>query len=178
MYLFSEPVHKFTKELKDSEVEEKGSVTLQCETAQPASKATWSKGGVELMSGGRYEMSQKETILTLTIKQLEEKDGGTYTCDVGTATMTAKVTVKGKTLVYIQYRSFLYNAFNYYEITKQFMVNWYYLWLKLLYGFANSYRMLITFFNVVITDTENERFADMLTAVHSRAQSFELMLRI
>ncbi|XP_045570696.1 obscurin isoform X5 [Salmo salar] len=89
-----EPVHKFTKELKDSEVEEKGSVTLQCETAQPASKATWSKGGVELMSGGRYEMSQKETILTLTIKQLEEKDGGTYTCDVGTATMTAKVTVK------------------------------------------------------------------------------------
>ncbi|XP_029581197.1 obscurin isoform X5 [Salmo trutta] len=89
-----EPVHKFTKELKDSEVEEKGSVTLQCETAQPASKATWSKGGVELKAGGRYEMSQKETILTLTIKQLEEKDGGTYTCDVGTATMTAKVTVK------------------------------------------------------------------------------------
>ncbi|XP_055739563.1 obscurin isoform X6 [Salvelinus fontinalis] len=89
-----EPVHKFTKELKDSEVEEEGSVTLQCETAQPASKATWSKGGVELKAGGRYEMSQKETVLHLTIKQLEEKDGGTYTCDVGTATMTAKVTVK------------------------------------------------------------------------------------
>ncbi|XP_036822867.1 obscurin isoform X8 [Oncorhynchus mykiss] len=89
-----EPVHKFTKELKDSEVEEEGSVTLQCETAQPASKATWSKDGVELKAGGRYEMSQKETVLTLTIKQLEEKDSGTYTCDVGTATMMAKVTVK------------------------------------------------------------------------------------
>ncbi|XP_052319850.1 obscurin isoform X13 [Oncorhynchus keta] len=89
-----EPVHKFTKELKDSEVEEEGSVTLQCETAQPASKATWSKEGVELKAGGRYEMSQKETVLTLTIKQLEEKDSGTYTCDVGTATMMAKVTVK------------------------------------------------------------------------------------
>nr|XP_029479284.1 LOW QUALITY PROTEIN: obscurin-like [Oncorhynchus nerka] len=89
-----EPVHKFTKELKDSEVEEEGSVTLQCETAQPASKAAWSKEGVELKAGGRYEMSQKETVLTLTIKQLEEKDSGTYTCDVGTATMMAKVTVK------------------------------------------------------------------------------------
>lgn len=101
MYLFSEPVHKFTKELKDSEVEEKGSVTLQCETAQPASKATWSKGGIELKAGGRCEMTQKETVLTLTIKQLEEKDSGTYTCDVGTAKMTAKVTVKGKILVYM-----------------------------------------------------------------------------
>ncbi|XP_045080717.1 obscurin isoform X5 [Coregonus clupeaformis] len=89
-----EPVHKFIKELKDSEAEEKGSVTLQCETAQPASKPTWSKGGVELKAGGRYEMSQKETVLTLTIKQLEEKDSGTYTCDVGTAKMTGKVTVK------------------------------------------------------------------------------------
>ncbi|XP_042163597.1 obscurin-like isoform X6 [Oncorhynchus tshawytscha] len=89
-----EPVHKFTKELKDSEMEEEGSVTLQCETAQPASKAAWSKEGVELKAGGRYEMSQKETVLTLTIKQLEEKDSGTYTCDVGTATMMAKVTVK------------------------------------------------------------------------------------
>nr|XP_046215648.1 obscurin isoform X8 [Oncorhynchus gorbuscha] len=89
-----EPVHKFTKELKDSEVEEEGSVTLQCETGQPASNATWSKEGVELKAGGRYEMSQKETVLTLTIKQLEEKDSGTYTCDVGTATMMAKVTVK------------------------------------------------------------------------------------
>ncbi|KAM9427865.1 obscurin isoform 6-T6 [Salvelinus alpinus] len=97
-----EPVHKFTKELKDSEVEEEGSVTLQCETAQPASKATWSKGGVELKAGGRYEMSQKETVLHLTIKQLEEKDGGTYTCDVGTATMTAKVTVKALPASFIQ----------------------------------------------------------------------------
>ncbi|XP_029561107.1 obscurin isoform X18 [Salmo trutta] len=92
--VIKEPVHKFTKELKDSEAEEKSSVTLQCETAQPASKATWSKGGIELKAGGRCEMTQKETVLTLTIKQLEEKDSGTYTCDVGTAKMTAKVTVK------------------------------------------------------------------------------------
>ncbi|XP_029561109.1 obscurin isoform X20 [Salmo trutta] len=98
--VIKEPVHKFTKELKDSEAEEKSSVTLQCETAQPASKATWSKGGIELKAGGRCEMTQKETVLTLTIKQLEEKDSGTYTCDVGTAKMTAKVTVKGAPVVF------------------------------------------------------------------------------
>ncbi|KAL0966229.1 hypothetical protein UPYG_G00292620 [Umbra pygmaea] len=89
-----EPVHKFTKALKDSEAEEKGSVTLQCETAQPAYKVTWYKGGVELKSGGRYEIIQKATALLLTIKQLEEEDSGTYTCDVGTAKMTAKLTVQ------------------------------------------------------------------------------------
>ncbi|XP_070989796.1 obscurin-like isoform X35 [Oncorhynchus clarkii lewisi] len=100
--VIKEPVHKFTKELKDSEAEEKGSVTLQCETAQPASKATWSKGGIELKAGGRCEMTQKETVLTLTIKQLEEKDSGTYTCDVGTAKMTAKVTVKGAPVVFMK----------------------------------------------------------------------------
>ncbi|XP_070989797.1 obscurin-like isoform X36 [Oncorhynchus clarkii lewisi] len=98
--VIKEPVHKFTKELKDSEAEEKGSVTLQCETAQPASKATWSKGGIELKAGGRCEMTQKETVLTLTIKQLEEKDSGTYTCDVGTAKMTAKVTVKAQPVTF------------------------------------------------------------------------------
>ncbi|XP_034146064.1 obscurin isoform X5 [Esox lucius] len=89
-----EPVHKFTKELEDRDAEEKSTVTLQCETAQPASKATWYKDGVELKSGGRYEINHRGTVLALTIKQLEEKDSGAYTCDVGTAKMTAKLTVQ------------------------------------------------------------------------------------
>lgn len=41
-------------------------------------------------------MSQKEQIMTLTIKRLEEKDTDLYTCDVGTAKSMAKVTVNGK----------------------------------------------------------------------------------
>ncbi|XP_042283476.1 obscurin isoform X2 [Thunnus maccoyii] len=89
-----EPIHNFTKELKDSQADEKSSVTLQCETAQTPSRVIWLKGHTELKAGGHYEISQKEGVLTLTIKHLEEKDTDIYTCDVGTAKTMAKVTVK------------------------------------------------------------------------------------
>lgn len=80
----------------DSRAEEKSSLTLQCQTAQTASAVTWLKGHAELTAGGRYEMSQKGEILTLTIKHLEEEDTDIYTCDVGTTKSMAKVTVDGK----------------------------------------------------------------------------------
>ncbi|XP_056149779.1 obscurin-like [Lampris incognitus] len=97
-----EPIHKFTTPLKDSEVDEKGSVTLQCETEQSPTKVTWYKGSAALKAGGRYEVSQKQRLLTLTIKHLEDKDSDTYTCDVGTAKSTAKVTVKAQPVTFIQ----------------------------------------------------------------------------
>lgn len=77
-------------------------MALQCETAQCPSTVAWLKGHSEVRAGGRYEMSQKGGILTLTIKHLEEKDTDIYTCDVGTAKSVAKVTVNGKNLsVYV-----------------------------------------------------------------------------
>ncbi|XP_077363922.1 obscurin [Festucalex cinctus] len=89
-----EPIHKFTKELKDSKADEKTSVTLQCETALSPSAVTWLKGHTELKAGGRYDMSQKEGVLSLTVKDLQEDDTDIYTCDVGTAKSLAKLTVK------------------------------------------------------------------------------------
>ncbi|XP_014875288.1 obscurin isoform X18 [Poecilia latipinna] len=89
-----EPIHKFTKALEDIQADERTSVTLRCETAQTPSTVTWLKGHTELRAGGQYEMSQKEKVLTLIIKHLEEKDTDIYTCDVGTAKSMAKVTVK------------------------------------------------------------------------------------
>ncbi|XP_039458409.1 obscurin [Oreochromis aureus] len=97
-----EPIHKFTKALKDSEADEKGSVTLQCTTEQIPSTVVWLKGHTELKAGGRYEMSQKDGVLTLTIKQLEENDTDIYTCDVGTAKSMAKVTVKALPTTFIE----------------------------------------------------------------------------
>lgn len=96
---FTEPIHKFVKALKDSQADETSSVTLQCETAQTPSTFIWLKGHTELKAGGRYEMSQKEGVLTLTIKHVEEEDTDIYTCDVVTAKTMAKVTVKGKHLI-------------------------------------------------------------------------------
>ncbi|XP_060900885.1 obscurin isoform X2 [Labrus mixtus] len=97
-----EPSHKFTKVLKDSQAEEKSCVTLQCETAQTPSTVVWLKGHTELKAGGRYEMSQKEGVLTLTIKHLEEKDTDIYTCDVGTAKSMAKLTVNALPASFIE----------------------------------------------------------------------------
>ncbi|XP_035526997.1 obscurin isoform X27 [Morone saxatilis] len=97
-----EPIHKFTKTLKDSEAVEKSSVTLNCETAQTPSTVIWLKGHTELKAGGRYEMSQKEGVITLTIKHLEEKDTDIYTCDVGTAKSMAKVTVNAQAVTFKQ----------------------------------------------------------------------------
>lgn len=84
--------------LKDSEAEEASSVTLLCETAQIPSTVTWLKGHTELKNGGRYEISQRDKVMILTIKQLEEKDTDMYTCDVGTAKSMAKVTINGKNI--------------------------------------------------------------------------------
>ncbi|MEQ2197473.1 hypothetical protein XENOCAPTIV_030050 [Xenoophorus captivus] len=47
-------------------------------------------------------MFQKERVLTLIIKQLEEKDTDIYTCDVGTAKSMAKVTVKALLTTYVK----------------------------------------------------------------------------
>ncbi|XP_054889210.1 obscurin isoform X4 [Poeciliopsis prolifica] len=97
-----EPIHKFTKALEDIQADERTSVTLRCETAQTPSVVTWLKGHTELRAGGQYEMSQKEKVLTLIIKHLEEKDTDIYTCDVGTAKSMAKVTVKALPTTFVK----------------------------------------------------------------------------
>ncbi|XP_055084469.1 LOW QUALITY PROTEIN: obscurin-like [Periophthalmus magnuspinnatus] len=97
-----EPIHKFHKALQDCQPEEKGSVSLQCETAHSPSAVVWLKGHTELRAGGRYQMTQKDCLLTLTISNLEEQDTDIYTCDVGTAKSMAKVTVKARPAIFTQ----------------------------------------------------------------------------
>ncbi|KAL1248368.1 hypothetical protein QQF64_021686, partial [Cirrhinus molitorella] len=89
-----ELANKFIRELKDATAEEKSAVTFECETAQPASKVTWLKGTKEIRAGGRYELTQKGTVLILKVKDLEKNDSEAYTCDIGSTKSTAKLTVK------------------------------------------------------------------------------------
>ncbi|XP_077101378.1 obscurin isoform X15 [Siphateles boraxobius] len=89
-----ELANKFICELKDAIAEENSAVFFECETAHPASKVTWLKGTKEIKAGGRYELTQKGTVLILNMKDLEKSDSELYTCDIGSTKSTAKLTVK------------------------------------------------------------------------------------
>ncbi|XP_067234423.1 obscurin isoform X4 [Chanodichthys erythropterus] len=89
-----ELANKFIRELKDATAEENSAISFECETAQPAGKVTWLKGTKEIKAGGRYELTQRGTILILNVKDLEKSDSEVYTCDIGSTKSTAKLTVK------------------------------------------------------------------------------------
>ncbi|KAI3368742.1 hypothetical protein L3Q82_025731 [Scortum barcoo] len=88
--------HTFTRELRDTRADEKGKVTLECETRRPAKRVTWLKGMVELKSGRKYLIRQKGVVLSLTITCLEKSDMDIYICDVGTMQSRAQLTVQGQ----------------------------------------------------------------------------------
>ncbi|XP_031719721.1 obscurin [Anarrhichthys ocellatus] len=88
--------HTFAIELRDTRAEEKGKVTLECETRRPAKRVTWLKGMVELRSGRKYVIRQKGVVLSLTITCLDKSDTDVYTCDVGTMRSRAQLNVHGE----------------------------------------------------------------------------------
>ncbi|KAM4739603.1 obscurin isoform 2-T2 [Anableps anableps] len=91
--------HTFARELRDTRGEEKGKVTLECETRRPAKRVTWLKGMVELRSGKKYVIKQKGVVLCLTITCLEKTDTDIYVCDVGTMQSRAQLTVQGQKVI-------------------------------------------------------------------------------
>ncbi|KAL1270084.1 hypothetical protein QQF64_032373 [Cirrhinus molitorella] len=93
--------HAFAKELKDMRAEEKGMVTMECETRRPAAVVTWLKGLLVLSSGQKYMMKKKDVVLTLTIFNLEKSDSAVYTCDVGTMQSRALLTIQGQKVVIV-----------------------------------------------------------------------------
>ncbi|KAF4110126.1 obscurin [Onychostoma macrolepis] len=93
--------HTFAKELKDMRAEEKGMVTMECETRRPAATVTWLKGLMVLSSGQKYTMKKKDVVLTLTIINLEKSDSAVYTCDVGTMQSRALLTIQGQKVVIV-----------------------------------------------------------------------------
>ncbi|XP_039984506.1 obscurin [Xiphias gladius] len=93
--------HTFARELRETRGEEKGKVTLECETRRPAKGVTWLKGMVELRSGKKYVIRQKGVVLSLTITCLEKSDTDIYTCDVGTMQSRAQLTVQGQKVLIV-----------------------------------------------------------------------------
>ncbi|KAG9327961.1 hypothetical protein JZ751_017190, partial [Albula glossodonta] len=83
----------FTKELKNQESEEGGSVILHCELSKPGAPVKWKKGTELLKSGDKYEMKQKGTSVELKICNLKPEDSGDYSCDCGDHRTTASIIV-------------------------------------------------------------------------------------
>ncbi|XP_046321740.1 obscurin, partial [Marmota monax] len=91
-----EKANRFTEDLVDLQVEEKGTAVFECKTELPASTVTWRKGLKELRASGKHMLSQEGLALRLTIRTLEKTDSDTYTCDIGQAQSQARLLVQGQ----------------------------------------------------------------------------------
>ncbi|KAM4869534.1 LOW QUALITY PROTEIN: obscurin-like [Urocitellus parryii] len=91
-----EKANRFTEELVDLQVEEKGTAVFECKTELPASTVTWRKGLKELRASGKHMLSQEGLALRLTIRTREKTDSDTYTCDIGQAQSQAWLLVQGQ----------------------------------------------------------------------------------
>ncbi|XP_076994026.1 obscurin-like isoform X3 [Tamandua tetradactyla] len=97
-----EKANRFTEELTDVQVEEKGTAVFACQTECPAATVTWRKGPTELRASGRHTLSQEGLALKLTISAVEKADGDTYTCDIGQAQSQARLLVQGQRVLIIE----------------------------------------------------------------------------
>nr|XP_028607457.1 LOW QUALITY PROTEIN: obscurin [Podarcis muralis] len=92
----------FIKDLTDLKLEENKKAVLTCETKKPASAVTWRKGITDLKASKKYEISQKGTVLQLTVNDLQEDDSDIYTCDIGETQSSAKVVVQALPVLFQQ----------------------------------------------------------------------------
>jgi len=72
-------------------------VVFSCEVSQCGLEVKWSKDGKSIRKSQKYEISQEQTLIKLTIHNVTDKDSGEYSCEVtGGPTSKAKLEIKGK----------------------------------------------------------------------------------
>lgn len=55
----------------------------------------WWKGEDQLHQGGRYQMTLKENVAEMSIRNIQPQDVGEYSCVFGEQKTTAEVNVRG-----------------------------------------------------------------------------------
>lgn len=91
--LLALPVN-FTEELKNQEKTKGETVRLCCKLSKPVA-VQWKKGSEYLTPGDKYEITQREMLCELLVKDLKVEDSGEYSCVCGEQKTSATVKVSG-----------------------------------------------------------------------------------
>lgn len=70
--------------------------TLSCEVVDNVTQVKWYKDGKQLSTSRAVQLEAKGKIRQLVICNVEKKDAGEYTCEVGTEKLAFKVQVAGR----------------------------------------------------------------------------------
>ncbi len=75
--------------------------TLSCEVSDHKTEVKWFKDGKQLSSSKTVHMESKGKSRQLVLENVEKKDAGEYTCDVGNEKLLFKIQVEGKIFLHI-----------------------------------------------------------------------------
>lgn len=96
--LFAGKASSVSKGLQNVSAVQGEDAVFICEVTQATSTVKWAKEGKAIKKSERYDISQEDKIMKLTIHSVSAQDSGEYTCEVvGGATTRAKLEIKGKT---------------------------------------------------------------------------------
>ncbi|KAG1944398.1 obscurin-like protein [Pimephales promelas] len=88
-------VPTISKELQGVSAKIGEDAVFSCEVSQCGLEVKWSKDGKSIRKSQKYEISQEQTLIKLTIHNVTDKDSGEYSCEVtGGPTSKAKLEIK------------------------------------------------------------------------------------
>lgn len=97
-----------SKELQNVTAVQGLDAVFTCEVTQASSIVKWAKEDKAIKKSQKYDISQEDKIMKLTVRNVSVQDSGEYSCEVDGATTKAKLEIKGEAK---------YSAFTYFCLT-------------------------------------------------------------